>query len=118
MIVAIYAYEGRYQGYHGINDMGVFEVENEAEANDCGREMAEGVVDSFGLREEIIEEELAFNPDLSEDDLWEDIEDDLELSWEIAKVLNTKGKTVDELDKEISHLGWDLFLEEYETEML
>ena len=118
MIVAIYAYEGRYQGYHGINDIDVFEVENEEEAYDCGREMAEGVVDSFGLREEIIEKELDSNPDLSEDDLWEDIEDNLELSWGIAKVLDTKGKTVDELDKEISRLGWELFLEEYETEIL
>lgn len=40
MVVMVYAYESIYCGLHGINTGGVFEVDNVAEADEIGKEMA------------------------------------------------------------------------------
>ena len=47
MVVMVYAYESIYCGLHGINTGGVFEVDNAAEADEIGREMAYDLIDGY-----------------------------------------------------------------------
>ena len=60
MLVYIFAYEGSYQGLHGMYNEDVVEVQDMEEANEYGYEMAADVVESYGCfnEEEDIEQEL------------------------------------------------------------
>lgn len=96
MLVYIYATEGIYQGLHGINACGVYEVSSIEDANEIGREMAEDLIYSFGLEEE-----------------YEDSDIEEDLYWAIHKIKEGTGKTEHELDVLCSHLGDHLFVEKY-----
>ena len=97
MVVMIYAYESIFCGLHGINTGGVFEVENEAEANDIGKGMAYDVIDSYSH--------------LFEDYDLEEVEEGIE--WEVWPVRDNTGLSVRELDREFATLGRSLFINEY-----
>ena len=60
MLVYIFAYEGSYQGLHGMYNEDVVEVQNIKEADEYGYEMAQDVVESYGCfdEDEDIEQEL------------------------------------------------------------
>ena len=58
MLVYIFACEASYGGLHGMYDEDVVEVQDMKEANEYGYGMAEGVVESYGCFDEVVEEEL------------------------------------------------------------
>lgn len=97
MVVMIYAYENIFCGLHGINTGGVFEVKNEAEANDIGESMAYDVIESYGH--------------IFEDYDSEEVEEGIE--WEVWPIRDNTGLSVRELDREFARLGRDLFIDEY-----
>lgn len=70
MLVFIHAFEEMYQGLHGIEDMRVVEVQSMAEADDWGREMSCGVIESYGLNEEYGYEEDDEEMDYREHMAW------------------------------------------------
>lgn len=99
MRVYIYACEGTYGGLHGVNEVCVTEVETLQDANEYGLEMAESVIDSYGLFDEE-----------------EDIEP--EYIWYIYPIKADIELSIEELDRLCSTLGDKLFREEYcEDEM-
>ena len=49
MRVYIYACEGTYGELHGMNKVCVTEIETLQDANEYGLDMAESVIDSYGL---------------------------------------------------------------------
>ena len=61
MKVFIYATEGLYQGLHGIEAFEVTEVGNLKEAECYAEEMAQNLIDDYGLEEEYEEFEPEFN---------------------------------------------------------
>lgn len=61
MLVYIFACEGSYSGLHGMYDEDVVEVRDIEEANECGYEMALGVVDSYGCFDEEVEQGLEWH---------------------------------------------------------
>ena len=67
MKVFIYATEGIYQGLHGIENHEVVEIENLKEAEWIGQEMAESLIDEFGLESDYYDEdgELDFDPEFN-----------------------------------------------------
>lgn len=58
MKVLIYAYEGQYQGLHGMYEVEICEVDNIEEAYAIGEDMARDVIDDFDLYNDCFEEEL------------------------------------------------------------
>lgn len=97
MVVMIYAYESVYRGLHGINTGGVFEVENEAEANDIGEGMAYDVIDGYSH--------------LFEDYDLEEVKEGIE--WEVWPVRDNTELSVRELDCKFATLGRNLFIDKY-----
>lgn len=97
MVVMIYAYESVYSGLHGINTGGVFEVEDEMEANDIGESMAYDVIESYS---HVFE---SYDP--------EEVEEGIE--WEVWPIRENFDLSVRELDREFARLGRDLFIDEY-----
>lgn len=63
MVIYIYAWEGMYQGLHGIADENIFEVEDDISEEelqkliyDWGDEMSDGLIYQYGLEGEYLEE--------------------------------------------------------------
>ena len=95
MLVFIHAYEGMYQGFHGIEDYDVFEVTNEKEANYIGEEMASNVIEEYS--------------DCFDDDEEEYYE--AELLWDIYSIKD--GYSLDLLKNALNTLDAEQFIEEY-----
>lgn len=119
MKVFVYAYEGMYQGLHGIEDLDVLEVsdnleEAEKEINDWGREASEELIYSYGLEDEYCNTE-------NEDDEW-DITESIyycERGWYAYKVRDDVTLSLDELREKCFNEGKNLFIKEYcEKEVL
>lgn len=96
MRVFILATEGIYGGLHGIYDFDVVDVESFDEADEIGREMSYGLIESYGNIMESLENEI--DPDLEENSKeWEDalvdvIESDLE--WTVYQIDESKAHGV------------------------
>lgn len=103
MRVFIYAYEDEYGGLHGISDQAVVEVADMEEANSIGSEMAENVIDSWGLWEEDTDKD----EDIDEE-FW-----DYGTEWLIYKIRDDVTLSVEELDKICSHEDYENFVKMY-----
>lgn len=104
MIVVARVTEGQYQGLHGIESIGAFEIRDTSELEDWFIEEADYLINWVG--------DVDFESS-------EEYEDALgECCLEIYEVLDTKGLTVDELDRELNSLGFNLFLTEYKVREL
>lgn len=103
MRVFIYACEDMYHGLHGVEDMGVVEVSSIEEANDLGREMSEGVLESFDMENEYEDEGNWYN-DIGE-----------ALEWYVYPIdeEKAKGLSTEELDRLASREGHEFFVEGY-----
>ena len=111
MLVYVYAYEGHYQGSHGIEDMCVMEVSDnlekaEKEINEWGFEASHELIYSFGLEEEYFED---YN-DISEEE-WLDATYDC--GWYAYKIREDVNLSERELDELCCQLGDELFRKEY-----
>lgn len=110
MLVVCYAYEGFYHGLHGIDSSAVLEVSDDIEKaqreiDEWGNEESAELIYSYGLEDDY----------LDEDDEDADIEDSMyyeDRGWYAHKIKDTN-LSVEELDKELCHLGMDLFIDEY-----
>lgn len=115
MLVFCYAYEGMYQGLHGIEDMCVMEVsDNETEAmntvNEWGNEASVGLIYSYGLEDDYYSEAC------QEEDDELDIEESCyfqDRGWYAYKIKKDIALSQKELDEECYRLGKELFIEEY-----
>jgi hypothetical protein len=114
MLVFIRAWEGLYQGLHGIEDLFVVEVsddENEAisEINDYGLEAGEELIYGYGLEEEYFgdTDDYDENTDISDSCYYEDI------GWSAYKIKADVTLSEKELNEKACSLGAELFIEEY-----
>ena len=115
MLVFCCAYEGMYQGLHGIKDWRVMEVsDNETEARDAiedwGDEASIELIYSFGLEDEYYSEACQEDEDeldISESYYFQD------RNWYAYKIRKDVTLSEDELNKECCRLGEELFIEEY-----
>lgn len=104
-IVIICACEQQYQGLHGMNDVQVLELEeNELEiANECGRELSEQVISSYGY----LLDGHSDNEDTTEenDDWWEDGDG---TEWYIYRQKDDSNLTLEEVEEMIKSYGYDV----------
>lgn len=106
MIVAIYACENEYSGYHGIYDKVVCEVKNEEEATTIAMEMSEGVMESYEDIQRTIDAEIEYAITELGDERDEEIiareiiEMNMNFTIYIVDETKIKNKTIDELDSE------------------
>ena len=108
MIVACRAWEGMYQGLHGIEDFEVMEVSDdnfENEINEWGRVASEELIYSFGLEDKYLE-------DTDSDDITESYYY-CDRGWIAHKVRDDVKEKIEVLNNEVCYLGFDLFIEEY-----
>jgi hypothetical protein len=93
-----------YQGLHGIENYKVCDISTEEEANEIGREMAEGVVEDYckylyyGYDDD--EEVNSFDNMIEE-----------ELYWDIYKIKDIR--PLDILNNAANNLGAESFIEDY-----
>ena len=104
MRVFCYAYEGMYQGLHGIESLCVQEVNSIEEINEWGRIESEELIYSYGLEDEYKDHDW-----LNE----EESIDTGECGWYAYYIRDDVELSVNELDKECCNLGAELFIEEY-----
>lgn len=98
MRVFVYAYENIYCGLHGINSMGVFEVDDLDEANDIGKELSYEVIESFS----------------GVFDSYDEIEVQEGVEWEVYRIRSEfDNKSTHELDHICATLDVESFVEEY-----
>ena len=98
MLVYIFACEGSYGGLHGMYNEDVIEIRDIEEANNCGYEMAQNIVESYDC----------FNNE-------EDVEQELE--WRIYKI--KEGISAEEARAALGSYNEEGFVAEYcEEEML
>lgn len=122
MKVFVYAYEGMYQGLHGIEDLDVLEVsdnleEAEKEIDDWGREASEELIYSYGLEDEYCDAENEKN----EDDEWDITESTCycDRGWYAHKVRDDVTLSLSELREACCNDGKNIFVKEYcEQEVL
>ena len=100
MRVFIYAYEDKFQGYHGISDQAVVEVNDIEEANQYGSEMAEEVINSYSY----------FINDRDEED---EFEEENGTAWIIFKICDDIELSTEELNSICSNHDYESFVEEY-----
>lgn len=106
MLVAIYACENEYSGYHGIYDKVVCEVKNEEEATAIAMEMSEGVMESYEDIQRTIDAEIEYAIIELGDERDEEIiareiiEMNMDFTIYIVDETKIKDKTIDELDSE------------------
>lgn len=99
MKVFIYATEGIYQGLHGISNQCVVEIKDIKEANEIGQEMAESLVEEYGLEDEYEDDDAYMF--------------DSEFNWNIYKIRDNVTESVEELDNIACREGHEIFIEEY-----
>lgn len=118
MIVAIYACENEYSGYHGIYDKVVCEVKNEEEATTIAMEMSEGVMESYEDIQRTIDAEIEYAITELGDDRDEEIiareiiEMNMDFTIYIVDETKIKNKTINELDSKWYNDSEE-FLEKY-----
>ena len=92
MRVFILATECIYGGLHGVYDFDIVDVESLKEADEIGREMSYGLVDSYGDIMEYLENEI--DPDIEENSKeWEDALNDViesDLEWTVYQIDESK----------------------------
>lgn len=106
MIVAIYAYEGQYQGLHGISDTAVVEVDDMNAATELAMQMSEDVMYNYSqiideFREEAYEQGYEEDTEESEEYIQECI--NTNIMYEIYEVV----KNLDDFD------GYDSLEQEF-----
>ena len=101
MRVFIYAYEDKYQGLHGVSEQAVAEVRSVREANELANEMAENVVDSWGIWNE------EDDPDENEEFF------DYGTEWIIYKIRDDVTLSTEELDELCSYEDYREFAKMY-----
>lgn len=71
MLYVIYAYEEKYEGYHGINDWSIWDCANEKEAISIARENSMEVINSYSCVYEELENDVESftDEDMSEEDI-------------------------------------------------
>lgn len=118
MIVAIYACENEYGGYHGIYDKVVCEVKNEEEATVIAMEMSEGVMESYEDIQRTIDAEIEYAITELGDERDEEIiareiiEMNMDFTIYIVDETTLNGKNIRELDTEWYNDSEE-FLEKY-----
>ena len=120
MLVYVYAYEGMYQGLHGIYESDVLEVsDNDTEAmneiNEWGAEASDELISSYGLEDEY----LAEIEDFEEEEDY-DITDTnyyCNRGWLAYKVRKDVNLSFEELRQEAGQHDLDGFIELYCEEM-
>lgn len=119
MLIACQAWEGMYQGLHGIESLAVLEVKDIKDArnqlDDWGNTESEELIYSYGLEDEY----------LNEMDFWndsEDVEDEYDITesnyyydrgWRGYVIKPDAFTSEQEADKKLCALGFDVFREEY-----
>ena len=119
MLVFVQAWEGIYQGLHGIEDLCVIEVSDDKdkalrEIDEWGSQASEELIYQFGLEEEYFNDEEYFNND--EDDEMYDITDTPYYEgrgWRAYKIKSEVTLSQEELDILASKLGAELFIQGY-----
>ena len=103
MLVAYRVVEGRYQGLHGIEDIGLFELSGNLSVAEIVRECNEycspmvlDLIDSYGLQEDEEDEECY-------DGGW----------WVCYKVRDDVKLSEKELDELLCSWGFEMFADEY-----
>ena len=109
MKIACRAWEGMYQGLHGIECLKILETSNNIiEANkdleDWGRENSSDLIYSFGLEDEYLED--ADNDDITEIIYY------CERGWQGYKIKD-EYKNLPNLDELLCEYGFELFIEKY-----
>lgn len=110
MLVACYAYEGMYQGLHGIEAKCVMEVSDNIEDAideicEWGSVESEELIFSYGLEDDYLDEDEE-GGDITESTYYCD------RGWYAHKIKDTN-LSVHELDEKLCELGMNLFIEEY-----
>ena len=113
MLVYVYAYEGHYQGLHGVEDMCVMEVSDnlekaKKEINEWGHEASNELIYSFGLEEEYFGD---YDGREIDEDEWYDATCDC--GWYAYKIREDVNLSERELDELCCQLGDELFRKEY-----
>ena len=98
--VFIYACEDFYGGLHGIEDMTVTEVSDLKAADEIGRDMSLGVIESYSIREKYGEEDVEYDGDEGS-------------CWEIYKIREDISISTRDLDAECCRLGKEYFIKQY-----
>ena len=111
MLVFVYAYEGLYQGLHGIEDYDVIDVNDNIkiareEINEWGCEASNELIYSFGLEEEYIR-----RAEIEDMEGWISMTEGC--GWEAYKIKEEISLSLEELQKEASRLGKKLFISQY-----
>lgn len=103
MKVFIYATEGMYQGLHGIFNQCVTEVDNLEKAELIGRDLAESLIEDYGLEEDYEEDEYT----------------DPEFDWVIYRIGDKFNHiSTDDLNYIAYNMGHEDFIEQYCVEEL
>ena len=121
MLVYVYAYEGMYQGLHGIYESDVLEVsDDDTEAIDAinawGDEASDALIDSYGLEDEY----LAEIEDYDEEEEDYDITDTnyyCDRGWLAYKIRKDVNLSFEELRQEAGRHDLDGFVKLYCEEM-
>lgn len=117
MRVFIYACDNIYGGLHGMEDFGVYEVSSVEEANDIGREMSYGVIDSYSDIGDTLEENAREAVELYDFGFDEAYADEMaaDLSWYCRKIDEEKarGLSTEGLNDIAAKEGADYFCDNY-----
>ena len=106
MLVAVKAYEGMYQGLHGIEEIDILDVDSVSEVNEWGEECSNQLIESYGLEDEYIED--------SEDGTVEGSTYYGDRGWEAHKVKDDTGLSIEDLLNILNNeLEYDEFVAKY-----
>ncbi len=106
MLVAVRAYEGMYQGLHGIEEIDILDVNDVSEVNDWGDACSNQLIESYGLEDEYLED--------SEDGTIEGSSCYCDRGWEAHKVKEDTGLNIEDLLSILNdELGYDEFVKKY-----
>lgn len=119
MLIACQAWEGIYQGLHGIENKIVLKAKDLEDArnelDEWGREASEELIYSYGLESEYLSE-------FDEDDEYADITESnyyCERGWRGFIIKEGKFSSEKEADRELANHDFDCFVKEYcESEVL
>lgn len=112
MLIACQAWEGMYQGLHGIESLAVLEVKDIEDArdqlNDWGRLESEELIYSYGLENEYLSNfDVEDEYDITESNYYCD------RGWRGYAIKPGMFSSQYEADHELCRLGFDVFKEEY-----
>ena len=117
MRVFIYACDNIYGGLHGMENFGVYSVSSVEEANNIGREMSYGVINSYSAIGDSLEETAREVAELYDSDFEEAYEDEMatDLDWYCRKIDEEKAHdlSTEELDNIAVREGAEYFCDNY-----